>query len=250
MEDTPVTGQEGAFFSHGEHHIGNAVPAQAGEGFYSLFPAGNTVTGQLGNLILVGLDEEGLFLYGSNEAAAAGIDQHGNAGGAAAADELTIEILRHAPGHAAADGDHIRFRQAGGEIGKEPVDILLRDGLAGLQVFRGAAVGQIPAVDTATGFTLDMGKGTADQGRGDQRLQVLPVEPADKAHGGDGFLQLRGYTADVQALAAGSVVDLLYPHDGFRVDGFHQIEFINGGVQRYSQDHMHRSPNRFIMQIM
>ena len=97
---------------------------------------------------------------------------------------------------------------------------------------------------------MHVGKGTANQGLGDQRLQILPVESTDKTRGSDRFTQLCGDAADVQAFAAGSVVDLFYPHDGFRVNGFNQIEFINGSVQRHGKDHMHRSPNRFILQIM
>ena len=116
MEDSPVTGQQGSFLTHREDHIGNSAAVQFGQGLEGFLPAEDTMAGKLGNLILVGFDKGRFFLCGGNKTASAGIHQDGNPGGPAAADQFTVEILRHASGYAAADCDDIRFRKRGGEI--------------------------------------------------------------------------------------------------------------------------------------
>ena len=136
VENTLITGEKGALFAHGKNDIGNTGTMELRQGLHGFHPAEDTVSGQLRNLVFIRLDEEGLFLYRGNQAAAAGIHKNRNAGCPAETNQFAVKIRRDALRHAAADGDHIGFRKAGAEIGEETADILLRDGLAGFQVFR------------------------------------------------------------------------------------------------------------------
>ena len=242
MENAFAAGEQRTFRPHGEHSAGDSSLVQLHQRAGSFLRAADRAAEQLDDFVFIGLDEGRLFLHGGYQAAAAGVDENRDAGLPAAADQAAVYILRNAFRNASADGNHIHPRKFPVKIGQKTGGILRGHRSAGLQVFGGPAVRQIPAVDAGTGFRIHMCEGAADQGTFHQGFQVFSVEAAGEAHGNDLFPELRRRAADVQPLAAGGVVDFLYPHDGFGPDLLHQVQFVNGRIERDSQNHPDMPP--------
>ena len=72
---------------------------------------------------------------------------------------------------------------------------------------------------------------------GKKGFQILSVEAAGKAHGGNRLAQAGGGAADIQPFSAGCIVYLPDAHHGLRPDGIHQIQLVYGRIERNSQDH-------------
>ena len=136
-----VAREEGAFSTQGEHDIGDAVLMQVHEGAHGFLPGREGLAGQLGNLVLVGLDEGRIFLYGGDQAAPAGVDQDGDGGGAAAGDQVAVDVFRGALRDAAGDRDDPGTFELPVKIIEEAGYVFAGHRGTGLQVLGGFIVG-------------------------------------------------------------------------------------------------------------